>query len=354
MSNITLPTIILILGSGIFWGSAMSHGQSLTVDSELMAAQKVQIAEHWQNGEFSSFTGKDNVRINYASFTNDSHRKSIILVPGRTEGYLKYKELNFELFNQGYDIHIIDHRGQGISGRMTQEPHKGYVKHFDDYTEDLQQFVTIVSQKPNQKKYLLAHSMGGAIAARYLQRYQDHNISAAMLASPMIAVNSGGIPLWLAQGLINSGDALNNLVSDEPWYFLGQGNYAATAFEQNQLTHSQIRYQIFSELYQQTPELQLGGVTFHWLRQAIKANHDIFADIDKLTTPTMVLQAGADTVVDNSAQDSFCQALHQTYSYSCSNGKPIRIEGAYHELFFELDQYRTPAIEHVLEWFDSH
>jgi lysophospholipase len=353
VKRIALFTFVLAASFELFWGNTMSYAQPLSIENELNSAESQKIEAHWARGNYLSFLGKNNVRIHYASFTQDSHKKRIILVPGRSEGYLKYKELSFDLFNQGYDLHIIDHRGQGISERITADPHKGFVNQFDDYSEDLNQFVTLTSQESDKKTFLLAHSMGGAISSRYLQQY-DHNIAAAVLASPMIAVSSGGIPTWLAHGIINGGSKLNNMFSDTPWYFLGQGKYASTPFEQNQLTHSEIRYQIFKDLYQQTPELQLGGVTFQWLAQAIQANKDIFTNIDKLTVPILVLQSGSDTIVDNQAQDDFCQVLHQVNQSSCPDGKALKIEGAFHELFFEQDKYRQPAIEQVIKWFESY
>jgi len=340
--------ISVLIFSGI---STMTTAQP-NLASNTAAAEDA-ISAHWGKGEFSSFQGVDDIRINYASFTDKSHQQCIVIVPGRSEGYLKYKELSHELFNHGYDIHIIDHRGQGISERMTENRYKGYVKSFDHYSDDLNSFIQQITEQQCAKTYLLAHSMGGAISARYLQRYPNE-IAAAVLASPMIAINGGGIPTWLASTIINAGDMLNRLVSDQPWYFLGQNDYQPGNFESNSLTHSKPRYQVFKNLYQQTPELQLGGVTFTWLAQALQANSDIFNDIEALATPTIVLQSGGDTIVDNQAQNEFCQVLNQAHPASCEEGKPILIETAYHELFFEEDKYRTPAIEAVLSWFNQH
>ena len=351
IKSITIIVGFIVSLSGVTF---MSKAQPLTDEQPSVSAQQpTQYSPFWETGTFSSFGGKDNVRINYASFTSPAHAQCIILVPGRSEGYLKYKELSEEFFNQGYDIHIIDHRGQGISQRMTSNPHKGYVKNFDDYSEDLHQFVKLVSQNSCQTTFLLAHSMGGAIAARYLQQY-DTPITAAVFASPMIAINSGGLPTWLAQGIISTGITLNKLFSHEPWYFLGQGDYQPTPFSENVLTHSAERYKTFADLYQQTPEIQLGGVTFHWLGEAVKANKDIFADIEKLTTPTIVLQSGSDKIVDNLAQTDFCRALHHAHPHSCPTGDVISINAAHHELFFEEDKYRAAAIKQVLTWFSQH
>jgi len=346
--NYVLFCISVLVFSGI---STMTKAQP-NIAQHTKAADD-QISAHWNKGEFSSFQGVDDIRINYASFVNESHQQCIVIVPGRSEGYLKYKELSYELFQHGYDIHIIDHRGQGISERIASNRYKGYVKSFDHYSDDLHTFISQVTKQQCKNTYLLAHSMGGAISARYLQRYPN-DIKAAVLASPMIAINSGGIPAWLASTIINAGDMLNRFVSDQPWYFLGQSDYQPGNFESNHLTHSEQRYQVFNQLYQQTPELQLGGVTFTWLAQALQANNDIFGHIHALTTPTIVLQSGGDTIVDNQAQDDFCQALHQAHPASCAEGKPILIETAYHELFFEVDEYRKPAVEAVLSWFNQH
>ncbi|WP_286263422.1 alpha/beta fold hydrolase [Thalassotalea atypica] len=333
--------------------SFMSLAQSYSSELDLKIRVETSISDFWFTGHFDSFQGVDDTRVNYASFSDANHQRCIVVVPGRSEGYLKYKELSHELFEQGYDVHIIDHRGQGISERLTKNPHKGYVKTFDDYSTDLAKFINTIIEPRCDKIYLLAHSMGGAIATRYMQQHES-KIQASVLASPMIAINGGGIPSWLASFLIKAGDKLNSLFSDQPWYFLGQSDHTTTAFEDNKLSQSANRYQVFSELYTQTPSLQLGGVTFHWLAQAIEANVNIFNEIEKLKIPTLVLQAGNDTVVDNDAQNEFCQALHAAMPESCPHGTPTVIPGALHELFFEQDQYRDQAMSAVLKWFKQH
>lgn len=110
--------------------------------------------------------------------------RAILLVNGRVEGYLKYQELAWDLWRQGYSLYLIDHRGQGLSDRLLADKEKGYVADFDDYVLDLKQFHddVILADKP-AKLFLLAHSMGGAISARYLERWPD-DIKAAVLSSP--------------------------------------------------------------------------------------------------------------------------------------------------------------------------
>ena len=100
--------------------------------------------------------------------------------------------------------------------------------------------------------------------------------------------------------------------------------------------------------------MQLGGVTVRWLVESINAQEKIFLQLDQLLTPIAVLQAGEDTVIDNQAQNDFCMQLHQKQPQSCMQGKPIVIEGAYHELFIESDAMREQALSAIVNWFETH
>jgi lysophospholipase len=331
-------------------------------ESELSARLSTEIKQFWQQGYFSSFSGVDKIRINYATFTHCKNQENLVLVTGRSESYLKYQELAFDLYQQGYNIFIVDHRGQGLSQRLLNDGQKGYVKKFDDYAEDLKKFIDEVvlesvtnnaSKTPTKKPHLLAHSMGGAIAVRMMQLY-PLSVKSAVLTSPMIAVNYGNIANWLAQGIIYLGDFFNACLAAEANFFMGQTAFNDTPFAENELSQSTVRYQVFVELYQKNKEIQLGGVTTHWLKEAIIAKKNIFADLAKLTTPILVMQAGNDTIVCNKAQNTFCQQLHQYQQQSCPEGKTFTVDNALHELMFEQDQYRSPALKKALQWFDTH
>ena len=93
---------------------------------------------------------------------------SVVISSGRIESLVKYKELVYELYQNGYSVFIHDHRGQGMSGRLALNLQIGYVSDFDDYLQDLNIFVEQVV-KPNSvaQLKLLCHSMGSAIGALY-------------------------------------------------------------------------------------------------------------------------------------------------------------------------------------------
>lgn len=344
--------------------------KKFTIKNRALTAEKITaIEKFWCSVREESFVTTDNINIAYAVNFNDTKRPYIILVPGRTEGYLKYKELAYDLDQQGFDCIIIDHRGQGLSQRLLTNQFKGYVGKFDHYAQDLHQLLSQVlpekHPKQCQSSFMLAHSMGGLIALRYLQNHK-HNVRSLVLSSPMIAVNSGNTPLWLAKFLVACGSKLNTWLTNgtrlhegdssekDAWYFFDQQDHEDTLFADNVLMHSPERFQHFQNLYQTRPELQLGGVTFHWLKQALQANKDVFQDLDKIKVPVLMMQAGKEKLVSNEAQNNFCQQLHNINATCCINGKPMVISGAYHELFFEIDEYRNTAINATVSWFKSN
>ncbi len=339
-----LPLLALTLFSA--GALAVTNPYPLTSEAEVATLHQQTLPDFWrEHAVEGEFKGKDGVTIRYAALRQARVDRAILIVNGRVESYLKYQELAWDLWRQGYSLYLIDHRGQGLSERLLDDQEKGYVDQFDDYVLDLKQFhdQVIVADKP-AKLFLLAHSMGGAISALYLERWPD-DIKAAVLSSPMMGINLGGLPKWLAQGLAASIDTVGSWLGEPP-YGPGQGSYQSHEFAENGLSHSEPRYQAFRELYEQRPQIKLGGVTAHWIREGIAAGDSAIAAADRIKTPLLLLQAGEDSVVDNAAQDAFCARAR------CEGGKPLRVEGAWHELFMEADPQRQVALNATLAFFD--
>jgi lysophospholipase len=255
---------------------------------------------------------------------------------------LKYAELCFELVRAGYSVFLLDHRGQGLSQRELHNPHKGYVDDFSLYQQDLAQFVQHIVLPTNHSSHIaLGHSMGCAILAGYLQR-QPHPFRAAILASPMFGIHSGLVPAGFAEALALAYGALNRNISQVPWYFPGQGNYSEKAFIDNPLTSCSERYHWLLQLYRFQPQSQLGGVTTHWVSAAIHAMRDIQRDAATWHTPVLMLQASADKVVSNAAQNKWYTQLTNTVYH-----QQIKLRGARHEIFMEQDSIRLQAFSAI-------
>jgi lysophospholipase len=326
----------------------LENPRSLTTENQLPEFFEQTIEPFWQeHAQLGEFSGVDGIVIQYAKLIHPSSSKSILLSPGRTEGYLKYKELSYDLYQQGYSLFIIDHRGQGLSGRMAKNSHKGHVESFQDYVTDLKTlYDSEVAVHASEQNYLVCHSMGGAIGLHYLLQHPNDFVK-AVFASPMLAFNfpfSEALSEWL----LKTGKALNNLFSEQPWYALGQTNDIPIPYALNTITQSKPRYDLINKAYEAQPQTKLGGVTFNWLSESVKAIELLQENVAKISTPFLVMQSGNDKVINNQGQDVLCAS-----ATSCVDGKPYTIPGAYHELFMEQDKYRIPAINRMLDFIEN-
>lgn len=305
-----------------------------------------QVTPFWQQGQQQTLTSTDGLPLQIIRFHSPQHQQVIMVVNGRLESFLKYQELAYDLFQQGYDVVMFDHRGQGLSGRMLADRHKGYVADFSDYQRDMKQvYQTLIAGQGYQQAFLLAHSMGGAVSAGYLETYPQ-DFTAAALSAPMLGI-ALPLPHWLTRSITGVAEWVESWAES---YAPGTGPYKATPFATNDLTHSEPRYQWFRELYAANPNVQLGGPTLHWIREGMQAGEDAITHAPELTTPLLLLQGGQDSVVDNEAHRRFCTAMAQA-GHPCEGNQPYVIDGARHELLFEQDPLRTQALRQILAFF---
>ncbi len=328
------------------------HHEPYLLSTEAQLAQRYSelIQPYWQQyASPSSFKGVNNLNIHYLKLTAAKpSNKLIVLSPGRVEGYLKYAELAYDLAQQRYDVVIIDHRGQGLSDRESAQQQPGDVANFQYYVDDLASLIKQqVARHHYQYKFLLAHSMGGAIVARYLQQ-QPADFNAVALSAPMFGINLGAIPKPLAKGLSRAFLQLEQGFKRAPHYAIGQSDYRPKSFANNRLTHSPARYQKMLEVYQQHPQIQLGGPTNRWLTESFKAMQQCIDEAHKITLPLLLLQAEQDQIVTAKEQRSFFQALNS--SSAAANQFSI-LTGAKHEIMFERDAIRNPALSKILDFF---
>ena len=304
--------------------------------------------QHAQCGELE---GVGALPLRYAALRQPVADKAILLVSGRIESYIKYQELAFELYRLGYSVYLCDHRGQGLSGRLLPDPHKGHVQHFADYVSDLARFhQQVVAADGPQPLYLLAHSMGGTIALHYLRQHGSE-IRAAALSSPMLGIQMGHWPQWLARLVLALLRHSAKVLRREPPYAPGTGPYRASPFEHNDLSQDPRRYAEFRRLYAQHVPVQLGGPSVEWLHQALRAMQGAYRHADEIRTPLLLLSAGADRVVSNERIHAF---YHRATAAGVPCEPPLTIAGARHELLNEHDEYRIPALTAILEFFERN
>lgn len=309
------------------------------------------IAKHltpfWQQREEWQFHGQNDIAIQCMRFTSPEHKKIVVIVSGFLESYVKYQELAYDFFHNGYDVWMFDHRGQGFSGRILNNPYAVYVDHFNDYVDDLATFWREYVIPANYKqRYLLGHSMGGAITTLFLAR-QPNAVNAVVLSAPMAGIKLP-MPEWLVNHLIKASHLHDTL--KKSFVFKRK---SPLPFKLNISCNSTPRYQRWLDLYQQHPEIRLYGPTYHWVKEAMAGAKQMVASAPLITTPLLLLQAGKDLLVSNKAQDLFIDALPQTNSTHFTGGL-IRYDNAAHEILFDHDEIRIEAFNQILYFFERH
>ena len=93
----------------------------LNRETQFSAFTNGPLLDFWQHREESQFVGVDDIPIHYVRFIHPKHHKAIVISPGRSESYVKYPEVAYDFYHLGYDVFIIDHRGQGRSGRILKK-----------------------------------------------------------------------------------------------------------------------------------------------------------------------------------------------------------------------------------------
>lgn len=348
-SRILLGLLALFFSLRLF---AVDNPYQLTTEAQLPELRP-QLADFWQqHAQTGYLTGVGGVHLAYAVLHHPDSQGSILVVNGRTESLMKYQATAYDLYQQGYSVYLYDHRGQGLSDRLLRDHDKGHVDRFDDYVNDLR---TVMEQRvlPDQPTHLklLAHSMGGAIALRYLDRWPN-DFEAVALVSPMLGIRLAPLPQWLAHALTRLLDWLYGLFGAESPYAPGTGPYQRVAFPGNELSQSPLRYGLFRDLYDAQPQLRIGGPTVRWIYQSQDAAEQATDSGRRSRVPLLLIQAGADSVVTPAPQDRFC-TLRQSAGHPCEGGRPLVIPGAWHDLFNEADAYRLPTLTAVLDFFSK-
>lgn len=326
---------------------SVTASQAFAVPETALATRyPSEIQTFWQQQvKTGTMATPDGSQLAYAYVIPPQARYALLLVQGRTEAYLKYQELYFDLAAQGVAVFSLDHRGQGLSPRELEDPHKGHITDFALYRQDQQQFITDVVKAQTQLPLnLLAHSMGGAIAVQLLAQNPEV-FQRAVLTSPMIAPNAK--VAFSEQDGCYLAAAFDWTCPDCYAGFVAQPYPFDQKFADNILTSSHIRYQLFRDLYKQQPQLQLGGPTWAWLSQACSVAEQMPQLARQIKTPVLMLQSGAEQAVSNSAQQQFCQELGPL----CTGGKVETFAGAKHELLFEADHHRDLALQKIIAFF---
>jgi len=295
--------------------------------------QNHSVAQESKSLVYDFIATSDNQFIRYGIWYSHKANKrgSVILLNGRREFMEKYAETIRELNQRGFDVYSLDWRGQGLSSRMLANRHKGFIKNYNNYLNDLNLFVSkIVQPDAANPLVILAHSMGGHIALRFIHEHPEI-ADKVVLVSPMIDILTWPLPGWLVR-LITRVAIKAGL---DHAYVIGSDDYTVEKFKGNRLTSDPERFRDENKAISENPDLALGGVTYGWLSATFESI-DILSEPDfakKISTPILIASAGCDRVVSIKAQKTICSLLPNCHF--------VEITGARHEILKETDAVRS-------------
>ena len=234
---------------------------------------------------------------------------------------------------RGYTVWTLDWRGQGRSTRLLPDPLPNHVVSFEDYLHDLENLLaTMIKPALVPPFVIMGQSMGGHLALRLTAR-RPGLFSRVVLAAPMIDfLRPHRMPRWAARLLAGLACAVPGMAAR-----YGPGTTRVLdqyrPFEGNPLTSCPRRFAA-DLAWLDRPGLVVGGATWGWLCAAtgsIAKMHQV-AFAQRVTTPVLMLLAGADRIVDNAAARRLARRL--------PNARIVEIDGARHELLREHDTHQ--------------
>ncbi len=274
----------------------------------------------------------DGVSLRFARWDPPPGRKgTVVVLQGRAEYIEKYFETVRDLHARGFAVATFDWRGQGFSDRALADPHKGHVRNFSEYGTDLEAIMEqVVLPDCPPPIFVLAHSMGGAIAIRACHD-GSRWFERVVLSAPMIALRSTRLmplagPLARVMRMIGRGTA-----------YIPTGHADATGSEDfigNVLTSDPVRFARNTAVLEEAPALGLGSPTIAWIDSAMRAMKR-FAEphyAASIRQPILMVAASRDDVVSTPAIETFGMNLLA--------GRHLILAGSRHEILQEQDHYR--------------
>ena len=318
----------------------------ITTEAEYDAMFDNDILPLFNSADTGYFTGKKDVSLSYSKFMNENAKGNVVIIHGFGENKIKYREVIYLFYQNGYNVFFYDQRGFGISDRLAEQPDVIHVDNFQYYADDLKTFMDEIVGDNGLPNFVFSHSMGGAVTTLFNQQNPEY-FNASVLSGPMMDFDTSPYPKWLARALGLGAKLIGK--GDE--YAPGEGPTIPEEWIHNDSsgTSSAIRFNRYRNdlLDVYTDYVLMGGASWGWVEQAIKHTNKIVSKkfMKKYTTPTLLFQMENDTWVLPEGQDKFCD-----FVASCTKQF---VAGARHEAWMEKDEFRTPYFVQILNYLDS-
>lgn len=278
----------------------------------------------------SRATARDGRSLRAARAFVRNPKGTVVIVCGRGDFIERWFETIDNLMTRNFAVAIFDFRAQGGSSRRHRNRYCDGLRSFREYDDDLASVMKqMVLPDCPPPYYALGHSTGGLVVLRALQH--RNWFDKAVLSAPLLGVDSGYWPMWLARFLcrfvpaIGAGHCFLPGVSKRP--------FTLADFPDNPLTTDRRRFARAVATLEVAPELGLGGPTFGWLGAAFLAMDELakIKGPGRFRAPVLIITAGRDRVVDTEAARRLARRTGLSF---------VTIPEARHEILLEVDAVR--------------
>jgi len=270
----------------------------------------------------SPFTASDgeNLAVRDWPLPARQRRATVLLVHGLGEHSGRYAHVARRLNAWGLGVRGYDHYGHGESGGP-----RGGLNSDTRLLDDLADLVdaTRARMRPDEPLIVLGHSMGGLVAAAFAARAL-RPIDGLVLSSPALATALNPVQKLLLATLPRIAPNLrvgNGLDAS----YLSHDKAVVAAYRADPLCHDRICARL--------------------ARFIATAGPATVAQAGQWRTPTLLLWAGTDRLVDPAGSQAFCDSaptgLVQGQCFA-----PL-----YHEIFNEADA--QPVFQRLQQWLDA-
>ncbi|MCR5310555.1 MAG: alpha/beta hydrolase [Lachnospiraceae bacterium] len=296
------------------------------------------LSSSMERGTFESFDGS---AIAYRRYKNPAAVANILIIHGFSEFMEKYNEMICVLLHNGFEVYATDLRGHGDSVRTADDPSKVNVDDFDQYIDDIRYFYQLKLRKSKLPNYLLGHSMGGAVAILYAEKYPE-DFSRIVFSSPMARMKVGKFPFFVVETV----SFLAKIFGKGMKFAAGQGPFNPASRLAESSCKSEARYEYIMDMRRGDVKNQTWSGTYNWVLAACRASRRLMKkkNIARITAPAIVLGAGHDRLVDETYIRKFAESL--------PNGKYIFFPESRHEIYHGAPEERVRFYEEVINFLN--
>lgn len=272
-------------------------------------------------------------------------RGRMLLLNGRGDMIEKYLEVIDHMARRGWAVTSFDWRGQGGSGRLTDDPMCGHVGNFADYISDFRALADDWRAEGQGPAVMLGHSMGGHMLLRALAEGMPPP-DAAVLVAPMLGLHSAPLPRWLAVAVARLMVAMGR--GDRRAWTQKEDSERQRRMRQKRLTHDPARYA--DELWwrDHSRDIALGPPSWNWVAQALDSTRALAEGpgVAQVACPLLILASEADRLVSTAAIRQVAARLPDARLH-------IYGREAAHEILRELDPVRCDALDRIEAFLDE-